>query len=52
MEPVHRNGIAQIYLKVQRVKNENVIMCDRKGVIYKGEIMLINLSLLMHQKLK
>ena len=25
-----------IFLKVQELKNENIIMCDSKGVIYKG----------------
>ena len=32
------------------VKNNNVIMCDRKGVIYKGREMLINLNPLMQLK--
>jgi malate dehydrogenase (oxaloacetate-decarboxylating)(NADP+) len=28
--------LVQIYLKASGVKNENIIMCDSKGVIYKG----------------
>ena len=28
--------LVQTYLKVQVLKNENIIMCDSKGVIYKG----------------
>ena len=36
MELVHLLKHVQIYLKVLGVKSENIIMCDSKGVIYKG----------------
>ena len=36
MELVHLHKLAQIYLLVQGLKKENIIMCDSKGVIYKG----------------
>ena len=36
MVQVHQLKHVQIYLKVQGLKVENIIMCDSKGVIYKG----------------
>ena len=36
MEQVHLLKLVQIYLKVMVLKTENIIMCDSKGVIYKG----------------
>ena len=33
--------------KSSGVKNENLIMCDSKGVIYKGRKTSINLNLLL-----
>ena len=33
--------------KLSGVKNENLVMCDRKGVIYKGRKKSINLNLLL-----
>ena len=32
-----QQSLVQTYLK-NKLKNDNVIMCDRKGVIYKEEI--------------
>ena len=32
----HLLKLVQTYLKAQVLKNENLIMCDSKGVIYKG----------------
>ena len=36
MELEHQHKLVQIYLKVLELKDENIIMCDSKGVIYKG----------------
>ena len=36
MELVHQQWLVQILFKSSGVQNENVIMLDRKGVIYKG----------------
>ena len=36
MELGPQHKLVQIYLKVLGLDHENIIMCDRKGVIYKG----------------
>ena len=36
MELEHLHKHVQILFKSSGVKNENIIMCDSKGVIYKG----------------
>ena len=44
MVQARQHKLVHIYLEVQEVKNENIIMCDSKGVIYKEEKILINLN--------